>query len=337
LVFDYAVPDDKYKGLVLSVHYDLYDNVPIMSKWFTIHNGTGKEVTVDKFESEIIAVMDESQLYCETDYDFGGGIKWGSSRKAVHWTIDPDRTTERLREICLLKLHPEIGPDVTIEPGGDFETFRGFEIFLDSSEKVRKNLSICQFYRTVAPWVTENPIMMHVRNADEKTVKNAIDQSAEVGFEMVILSFGSGFNHENNSPDYLRHWKEIADYARGKGIDIGGYSLLASRSINAESDTINVKTGKPGNAMFGNAPCLGSEWGIEYINKLKTVMKETGFQVFEHDGSYAGDHCASEKHVSQCAGPLLYGWFNKDYDAIQRGKLVAAQRRTGIAGPRSYL
>ena len=85
------------------------------------------------------------------------------------------------------RLHPEIGPNYTIEPNGSFETFRGFEIFLDSSEQVRKNLSICQFYRTVAPWVTENPIMMHVRNADESTVKNAIDQCAEVGFEMVIL------------------------------------------------------------------------------------------------------------------------------------------------------
>jgi len=296
LVFDYAVPDDRYQGLVLSVHYDLYDRVPIMSKWFTIHNGTGKDVSVDAFESEIIAIMDQSQLYCETDYDFGGGIKWFNSRKAVHWTIDPDRTTERLREICLLKLHPEIGPNVTIEPDGVFETFRGFELFLDSCEETRKHLSICQFYRTVAPWVTENPIMMHVRNAQEKTVRNAIDQCADVGFEMVILSFGSGFNHENSNPKYLQQWKAMADYARSKGIDIGGYSLLASRRISPETDVINVKTGKPGNAVFGNAPCLGSEWGIEYLNKLKTVMKETGFRVFEHDGSYAGDHCASEKH-----------------------------------------
>lgn len=296
LVFDYAVPDEAYKGLVLSVHYDMYDNVPIMSKWFTVHNGTSRDVTVNEFESEIIAVMDQSQLYCETDYDFGGGIKWYKSRKAVHWTIDPDRSTERLREICLFKLHPEIGPNYAIEPNGRFETFRGFEIFLDSTEPVRKNLSICQFYRTVAPWVTENPIMMHVRNADEDTVKNAIDQCAEVGFEMVILSFGSGFNHENTNPDYLKHWRRITDYARAKNIDIGAYSLLASRSINPQTDVISVKTNKPGDAVFGSAPCLGSTWGIEYLEKLKMVMRETGFKVFEHDGSYAGDTCASKDH-----------------------------------------
>lgn len=79
---------------------------------------------------------------------------------------------------------------------------------------------------------------MHVRNADNASVKKAIDQCAEVGFEMVIMTFGSGFEIENDSPENLGRMKKLADYAHEKGIALGGYSLLASRSIDKENDVI---------------------------------------------------------------------------------------------------
>ena len=56
---------------------------------------------------------------------------------------------------------------------------------------------------------------------------------------MVIMTFGSGFNIEDVKPEYLAQMKSLADYARGKGIALGGYSLLASRSIDAADDVIN--------------------------------------------------------------------------------------------------
>jgi hypothetical protein len=137
---------------------------------------------------------------------------------------------------------------------------------------------------------------MHVRSAKPDAVKLAIDQCAEVGFEMVILTFGSGFDIENEKPAYLAELKGLADYARGKGIALGGYSLLASRSINPENDAINPQTGKPGGMRFGNSPCLGSAWGQEYFRKLRQFFTQTGCAVLEHDGSYPGDVCASTHH-----------------------------------------
>ena len=68
---------------------------------------------------------------------------------------------------------------------------------------------------------------MHVRSAKPDAVKTAVDQCAEVGFEMVIMTFGSGFNIENESPENLAQMKSLADYARSKGVALGGYSLLA--------------------------------------------------------------------------------------------------------------
>jgi hypothetical protein len=196
----------------------------------------------------------------------------------------------------MLESRPPVGPDVVIEPGGRFESFRTFELIHDSTERERKGLAVRRMYRTIAPWVTENPILMHVRHADAKSVRLAIDQCAEVGFEMVIMTFGSGFDMENVDPGYMAQVKELADYAHSKGIELGGYSLLASRRISDEDDVINPQTGKPGGAIFGNSPCLCSKWGEEYFRKIRTFIEQTGIDVLEHDGSYPGDVCASESH-----------------------------------------
>jgi len=59
---------------------------------------------------------------------------------------------------------------------------------------------------------------------------------------------------------------------------------------------IDPKTGKPGGAFFGNAPCLGSKWGLAYVAKLKYFITQTGFNIFENDGPYPGDVCASTVH-----------------------------------------
>jgi hypothetical protein len=169
-------------------------------------------------------------------------------------------------------------------------------LIFDSTERERKGLALRRMYRTIAPWVTENPILMHVRHASPAAVRRAVDQCAEVGFEMIIMTFGSGFNAENETPAYISQVKTLVDYAHSKGIELGGYSLLASRRISNEHDAINPKTGKPGGAIFGNSPCLGSRWGLDYFRKIKHVFEKTGLDVLEHDGSYPGDVCASTKH-----------------------------------------
>jgi hypothetical protein len=183
-----------------------------------------------------------------------------------------------------------------VAPGESFESFRVFEMPFDTTERERKGLALRRMYRTVAPWVTENPILMHSRNSDPAAVKLCIDQCAEVGFEMVILTFWSGFDMENADPAYLAQIRELADYAHAKGIELGGYSLLASRSVGPESDVISPKTGQPGDAFFGSSPCLESAWGQEYFRKLTAFVETTGLDLIEHDGSYPGDVCASTVH-----------------------------------------
>src|SRR5687768_4414434 len=70
-----------------------------------------------------------------------------------------------------------------------------------------------------------------------------------------------------------------------------GYSLLASRKAGTPADNTQ---GVP--AHFGVMPCLGSKWGMDYLEQLKNFMTNTGFAVLEHDGSYPGDRCNSANH-----------------------------------------
>jgi hypothetical protein len=43
---------------------------------------------------------------------------------------------------------------------------------------------------------------------------------------MLIFSFGSGFQLENASPEYMASIKSSVDYANAHGIEVGGYEQM---------------------------------------------------------------------------------------------------------------
>ncbi len=307
-IFHYIHPD--LKGILVKVHYEIYDGLPLLGKWIEVKNTGSQSVRIDHFTGEIIAhpeknnYVDEPSrwdlpnLYLENDYAFGG-FTYVESPNAISWELDPEYTSQvnwEMKTPCVLKSQPAIGPDYKLESGGSFESFRTYVLLLDGTDRERNGLSIRKMYRTLAPWITENPIFLHLVDTKTAKVKAAIDQCAETGYEMVILSFGSGLNMEDLSEKNLKKFKELVDYAHGKDIELGGYSLFSSRKIGPETDVIDKESGKPGGAKFGNAPCSGSQWGIEYYQKIEKFIEKTGFSVLEHDGPYPGDFCASASH-----------------------------------------
>lgn len=310
LTLHFAPPPDAPAGVSVDVHYELYRELPAVSKWITVRNDGPSAVRVDRFDAERLAAVEpesivdpvekwrETNLTVVTDYAFGGmGVS--NSNKTVRWEIDPNYETQvnyERKTPCLLVCRPPYGPAVDLAPGKTLESFRVFELLHDSTDRERRGLETRRMWRTIAPWCLDNPLMLHVTSVDPTVVKTAIDQCAETGFEMVILSFGSGLNLEDDSPANLAKFKALADYAHDKKIRLGGYSLLASRRISDDHDCINPKTGKAGGTIFGNSPCLCSAWGIDYFAKIKHFLEATGFDLLEHDGSYPGDVCASTKH-----------------------------------------
>ena len=276
------------------VHYELYRGIPVLSKWITIRNEGQKSVQLDALSCEILAVNEQEKhrLHVESDYAFSG-------METTQWVPDADYKTQvdyHYQMPLLMTSHYPLGPGITLQPGETFKSFRTLEILHDSDDRERKGLARRSMYRTVAPQVTENPILMHVRSAEPGAVRLAIDQCAEVGFEMVIMTFGSGFNIESEDSEYIATMKGLADYAHRKGIQLGGYTLMcASRGVGEEFNCIDPDTGEPG-SRFGQSACLASRWADGYFERVLNFMDATGMDIIETDGPYHGDVCASTTH-----------------------------------------
>lgn len=298
----------------VDVHYELYDGIPLIVKWLSVKNNSNHSIVVNRVVNEILAVVEEESavvgtpeqmkkqhgIYIETNYAFNNAMRYDISDQTTHWMADPTYTSQvnyNYLTPCLLEVYPEKVTAVKLQSGDILNSVRTHELLLDSYDRERRGLAIRRMYATVAPWTTENPIFMHLVSRSDDQVKTAIGQCVETGYEALILSFGSHCNMEDTTAANIQKWKELADYAHSKGIKIGAYSLFSSRRISDEDDVIDPVTGKPdAAAFFGNAPCLGSKWGLTYISKLKYFMANTGFDIFENDGPYPGDVCASVKH-----------------------------------------
>jgi hypothetical protein len=213
LVLHFAPPAEGPKGITVDVHYELYDGLPVIAKWITVRNAGPAAVRITRFTSEILAVVEDESIVdvpdafhppqsiqIESDYAFKGSDATTANR-VVQWSPDPAYTTQvnyRLQAPLLLECKPPLGPDEEIAPGGAFESFRIFALSHDSSDRERRGLDAAAgMYRALCPWATENPVLCCTLRSSRNgcAVRLAIEQSADVGAEMVILSFGQRARH----------------------------------------------------------------------------------------------------------------------------------------------
>ncbi len=359
LRFHYTAKQSVVQGLQVQVNYALYDGIPLMVKWVEMVNRSSSSITLNRVTSEVIAAVEEESavvgateeaslheqtlteaqkklipakgmkvpesIYIETNYAFNNAMRYPLSDQTTHWKVDTNYTSQvnyNFRTPCLLEVYPDKAYQVVLAPGQTYSSVRTHELLMDSYERERRGLAIRKMYQTIAPWTSSNPIFMHLVSKNDAEVRNAIDQCVATGYEALILSFGSHINMEDSSASNIARWKANADYAHSKGILIGGYSLFSSRRISDEDDVVSAVTGKPGGAFFGNAPCFGSKWGLGYRNKIKHFFSQTGFDIWENDGPYPGDLCASTKHPGHKGWEdsqweqmkiqkELYGWLNE--------------------------
>jgi hypothetical protein len=302
------------KNIEVAIHYELYDGIPLIIKWLSIKNNSNSEITINRVVNEVLALVEEESavvgtpqqmkkqhgIYIETNYAFNDAMRYEISDQTTHWKADSVYTSQvnySYQTPCLMEVYPESVTAVKVKPGEVLKSVRTQELLLDTYDRERRGLSIRKMYSIIAPWTTENPIFMHLVSQNDDQVKSAIAQCAATGYEALILSFGSQCNMEDTTAANIDRWRNLAGLAHQDGIKIGGYSLFSSRRISDEDDIIDPVSGKPDiSAVYGNAPCMGSKWGLAYINKLKYFIENTGLDIFENDGPYAGDLCASTSH-----------------------------------------
>ena len=311
--FIYTCKTASLENIEVAVNYEIYDGLPLIVKWLTIKNKGSLSFKLNRVVNEILAFVEEESavvgkpeqmkkqhgIYVETNYAFNNAMRYDISDQTTHWKTDSAYTSQvnyNYETPCLLEVYPEKAPGIEMHPGETFTSVRTYELLMDSYDRERRGLAIRAMYKAVAPWTIRNPIFMHLVSKNDAEVEAAVDQCAATGYEALILSFGSHCNMEDTSVANIQKWKQLAAYTHAKNILIGGYSLFSSRKISDEDDVIDPATGKPGGAFFGNAPCYGSKWGRSYLEKIKYFISHTGFNLFENDGPYPGDVCASTSH-----------------------------------------
>lgn len=313
LTFHFRSSLPSLKEITVDVNYQLYDGLPLLVKWVDVHNQSGQAILLNQVKNEILGIVEEESavvgsveqmakpqgIYLETNYAFNNAMRYAISDQTTHWKTDSTYTSQvnyNFTTPCLLEVYPSKGIGTDLAPHTNFSSIRTYALLMDSYDRERRGLAIRKMYRTISPWIAQNPIFMHLVSRTDEQVFTAIDQCAATGYEALILSFGSHCTMEDTSEANLSRWKQIADYAHRKNVRIGSYSLFSSRKIDDTTDVINPLTGKPGGTFFGNAPCFGSYWGLAYRDKIKKFISTTGFDIWENDGPYPGDVCASTRH-----------------------------------------
>lgn len=329
VVMHYEAPPGKIawkNALQVSVHYELYDGIPVLAKWITVRNGTSQPVLVAETACEVLAVTQdqEKRLHVESDYSFalanadyrGSALMhYQGTPPAYHvggsttsWQVDPDYHTwashnqaeDKFLDFphhSLLVSRLPMGPWEMLSPATEFTSFTTFELLHDSDDRERQSLAHRRFYRKLAPQVTESLLTGGITSHNREELKRFITQMGELGFERLDIMAWPGISHDKLDPAYISLWKEIASFACEKGIVMGGYELqVASRGRGKSVDCIDPETGKPG-SLFGQSVCIASNWQDTYYPDMWKFFDLTGLMTYNMDGPYHGDVCVSTTHT----------------------------------------
>ena len=284
-----------HKMVKVFVHYEMYVGIPVISKWVTIDTSdAASRVVASVLFVEQLSVNEQwgstgttnfnenGWLYVETDQSHGTSVSWHSdpSTNYMPGSFEPDIT-------CTYSPVPKIPLEREM-----LESFQVHELLIGSSDRERSSLARHRMFRTLAPHTQENPIFFHMTNSSSEAVRQVIDQMAEVGFEMMIYSFGSGFDLESTNPAYIKQLTSDIAYAKSKGIEVGGYDLIAlTRKVQENWMAIDATS----NSSVGSA-CFASGWYDHLLNQVMLFLDQTGLSMVETDGPYGGYSCASETH-----------------------------------------
>ncbi|KAG7357466.1 hypothetical protein IV203_002154 [Nitzschia inconspicua] len=333
------------RNLKVTMHYELYDGIPVMAKWMTIQSvdGLGNNeaksksdirlsyVTVERVASYppygasllhgallppdivnpppwLIAMTDQAHgTKCAWYDDFDSSNDTSTSKETPH-----DMGASEPLLICNYTNH---GPGIRLfrskpeQHGGSHNLFQSFRTLLlatDTSVMERHTLMRHRMTQVLLPHVTENPIFFHAvfdesnfHSNDTTSFRRVIDQMADVGFEMLIYSFGSGFDMETRDASYLQRIRDQVCYAKSKGIEVGGYDLICldrghdgyGGNVGDDMARVDAATG----TLTVDA-CFASTWYDRLSEYVVDFIKETGITMLEADGPFGGSSCASTNH-----------------------------------------
>ena len=296
--------------LEIKLVYEIFDDMPAIRKSLYVRNNGGRTVTIDTAETEALSLTDDGVLryYLESDYagDNGTGFHNGTSL---------------FRDGNTFSMHFDMGPDYDLAPGQVFRGMQVYELFCQSTCFDHRMNEVQNMYRRVAPWVCEAPLFLHLISDDGKVLRDSADMLADIGYDMIIQSFGSGIQLESEDPNYIARVKSDYDYVHSKGLTIGGYTLAIIRDYRP----MNHDCATNGDHSKISR-CLCTKWSEGYWNRVVSFLEQTGSDFIEIDGPYhfytcTGNQPGQTEHLHKGLSDCRYmQWMKSTVEIYTRMK-----------------
>ena len=255
------------------VNYEMFDNVPILSKWLSIKAKKGPL----QFAVRQIEVLSLNWPWSKQGYGWLEVVPELPRGTSIKWTTEDNKELGSFQPLLTCSYDKNFS--LPLANGEEFESYKVFEVLVGSNDKERSGLALRRLRRLLAPQSQENPIYFHMTNGSSEAFRFAVDQVSEVGFEMIFYSFGSGFDLETK--DLSRLKADIA-YANAKGLEVGGYDLIAWTRRPTSDKWLAVTNETAPSA------CMASGWYDYLLSKVKRVRYEANLTAIETDGPYSG-------------------------------------------------
>jgi hypothetical protein len=296
LIVSYKAPDGcdaKFAGVTVQVRYEIYDGIPVIGKTVTVTNSGDSDVIVHHLTSEVLPMPTSLQdaIYMESNMDMEGGLNHDRNNARhfnTKWISSSDNTGVLLSRYTKSMDNdaPEYGPAYRLAKGASFEGYRLYDLFYSTSYYEWQMMEVKKMYRTLFPQTTDAPLIYHIISSNSSTVKKGIDEAKNSGFNMVLLSFGSGVNAENTSADNIKKYKELCDYAHSKGIMLGAYIMQVARGDSNSGDSNDIYSGG-----WGKMRCMTAQSAKTTQENTLSFIRQTGLNCLEIDGIYPGTVC----------------------------------------------
>lgn len=261
------------------VIYEIFDDIPVICKRLHIVNRSGKKAVINRYVSDVLQIdeADYSMFYGETNYN--GGC-----------ALNSNRTLSVRYENGILRMMFDVGPDADLKDGETFTGLRSYELVHTAKYYEQKMIEVKEMYRHIAPWVLESPFIYHILSDNSFRLRKAMDEISEIGFDAIIQSFGSKVELESTREGYIKKHRSIYDYAKSRGLEVGGYTLAIVKDYRpVKGPECNVYADPEGRIMR----CLATQWSERYWKDILNFYDGTGANAIEIDGPY---------HFYQCEG-----------------------------------
>lgn len=309
-------------SVCVSLIYDLYDGLPLLTTQMTAgyppnatpastapllvqgatvtrlalippfgnYNTSGSLPPGEDGEGSPNVVVPAPLVQAKTDQAHGAACVW-TSDIANSYNPNCNCQDEGAVEPVLSCQASSVGTYLQLG-NANYTSFRALLLVNDATDLDRQSLGRHRVTQTLAPHTMENPVFFHATSVVGQGFRTTVDRMVDVGFEMLIFSFGSGFNLENADPAYIAAVATQVAYARAKGVEVGGYDLISlDRSdLPAAMRQIDA-TGK----VRGNS-CFASAWYDKLSSLAFNFLNATGMSMLETDGPYGGGDCYATNH-----------------------------------------